>query len=977
AKSRVVNAYCTLRPVSFTSEKYKSYSFTDDTKEFSSRTIPLGTITSNDRGEADFKLNIPKGILPPSQLSASIGATVLELGGRGVTSSTERSINPYPYYIGIRKAAEGYANINEEVSFDYLVVSPDGEKIVAPLTVSVHKVIWDSVVKKDENGKYRYVSEKRDELILEDSISAQTKGGKFTFIPQDWGDYIVRIKGEGEDTHTASAQFYCSGYGYIPWAMERPDRIELKLDKKIYARGDQAKLVINSPFKGKALITVSKDEVLFTRSVDLTSTTQTVTLPIDDSFEPNAYCSVTVIRPVALEEQWSAHRAYGIIPVSLDNSDHKLEIDIKTNASASPKDTVKVKVKVRPRSQLNKASQLSIALVDEGILSLTAFSTPDPFNFFYGKRANSIVTSDIYSLLIPEFEEKKLGADSSPSGDGAPEGFNPQKYLNPIRAERVKPVVLWKTNITTDDAGEAEAEFTIPEFTGSLRVMAVASSGRDFGNADSNIKVTEPLMVKPTLPRFLAANDELIVPVTVFNTTGQSGQATVIIKPSQEFQILSEESIIEDIENNTEASLQFRLKSPNLATKALIKVSASLGNHFTSRTIELPVRPPAPFTTVSGSGSVDAPGESKVSIPGGWLKGTEKASFAVMSLPTLQFAGSLNYLMKYPYGCIEQTTSGAYPLLYLKKLTTIVDPKSSSASAVDTYIDAGIQRVLSMQTYTGGFAMWPGYQEPYDWGSVYATDFLVEAEKAGYAVPKLDKEIALDYLEDILSGRQGDESLDLKSYACYVLAKAGRMKASWVRRLQEKKEDLSGSSKLYLIASLAILGDKEAVTNMLGQGFPDPKIKRETGGSLASNTKENAVALSVFMDVDPKNSIVPVLVKRLTASMEKGRWQSTQDNAQALLGLGKYAKFVESQSASYFGRVSVGEEVLTEFDSDTGAKIKDLSLGGKEVTLSLSGEGTAYYYWSVEGVPEGGVAEEDKGMRIRRKFYTREGKPLD
>lgn len=978
AKDRVVNAYCILRPVDFSPDKYKSYSFSDQTKEFASRTIPLGDQTSDEQGEASFELNIPQGILPPSRLSASIGATVLELGGRGVSSSTERSIDPYPYYIGIRKSSEGYANIDEEVSFDYLTVSPQGEVIDVPeLKVSVHKVIWDSIVKKDESGKYRYVSEKREELVLEDSIAGQDADGKFSFTPQDWGDYVVRISGKDKDTHTASAQFYCSGYGYIPWAMERPDRVELKLDKKLYSPGDQARLVINSPFKGKALITVSKDEVLFTRSVELTSTTQTIDLPIDESFEPNAYCSITVIRPVAWEEKWSAHRAYGIIPVSLDNSQHKLKVDIKTTDSASPKDKIKVNVKVKPQGEINKQSQLSIALVDEGILSLTAFSTPDPFNYFYGKRANSIVTSDLYSLLIPEFEEKKLGADSSPSGDEAPEGFSPQKYLNPIRAERVKPIVLWKTDITTDGQGRAEAEFTIPEFTGSLKVMVVASSGSNFGNAESKIKVTEPLMIRPTIPRFLAANDEFIVPVTVFNSSGQGGQVTVSLEASEGFQSLSKDSITLDIDDNSEKSLQFKLKSPDQAVKAQIKITASLGSHVVSRIIELPVRPPAPFTTVSGSGSVDAPDEKTLFIPGGWLKGTESATLAVMSLPALEFAGSLNYLIKYPYGCIEQTTSGSYPLLYLKELTTIVNPDASNASAVDTYIDAGIQRILSMQTYTGGFAMWPGYSNPYDWGSVYATDFLVEADKAGYAVPKLDKQAALDYLEEILSGKRGDESLDLKSYACYVLAKAGRVKASWIRRLQEKEKDLQGSSRLYLLASLTMLGDKEAVSNMLGQGFPEPKVERETGGSLASNVRENAVALSIFMDVDPKNAIVPVLTKRLTASMKKGRWLTTQDNAQALLGLGKYAKYIQSQDSSYSGRVAIGQEVLTEFDNETGAKINNSSLGGKEVTLSLEGEGIAYYYWSIEGVPVGGVPEEDKGLRIRRKFFTREGTPLD
>ena len=293
------------------------------------------------------------------------------------------------------------------------------------------------------------------------------------------------------------------------------------------------------------------------------------------------------------------------------------------------------------------------------------------------------------------------------------------------------------------------------------------------------------------------------------------------------------------------------------------------------------------------------------------------------------------------------------------------------------YIDSGIQKILSMQTYTGGFAMWPGYQDTYDWGSIYATDFLVEADKAGYAVPKFEKTIALDYLAKILSGKEDDYNIDLKAYSCFVLSKAGKAKGSWIRRLQERKSELSSDSRFYLAASLAALGDKDAVLEILGQGFPDKAIERETGDSLNSYVKQNATALSICMDLDPDNTMVPILVKRLANSMKKGKWGTTQDNAAALCALGKYTRFIAKQEASYSGSISVGSALIAEFDNASGARIKNIDLGDKPTKVSLKGKGTAYYYWSSEGVPEKGeVEEKDKGIKVRREFFTREGKPL-
>ncbi|HIE13713.1 TPA: hypothetical protein EYP70_00400, partial [Candidatus Bathyarchaeota archaeon] len=872
ADGRDVELSCDLTPGEFKPKDFRDYVFTDEGRTFAAKTIRLGEQKTDSEGLANFSVQIPQGILPPSILDCSIQAVVKETGGRAVTSHIKRIIDPYPYYIGIRKVAEGYASVGEPIKFDYVIVSANGEKVSLPeLKVEVSKVVWNNVLKKDENGRYRYVSEKYEERVFNDVITSVGASGRYEYTPKSYGDYIIRISAPEKGSHAAGLKFYCSGYGYSPWAMEKPDKIELSLDKRYYKEGDTAKLLIKSPFKGKALVVISKDKVLSTKTIELTELTQEIPINITGDFSPNVYCSVTVIRPLMKSDEWIAHRAYGIIPVMIDNSSHKLNISIDAPEEVKPNDNIKINVEVKDSSGMNKEAELSIALVDEGILQLTNFYTPDPFEFFYGKRANSLSTYDIYSLLLPDFEQEKIGSDSTPSADKLKRPkFDPRKHLNPITVKRVKPFALWKGSLVTDTSGKATAEFKIPEFTGNVRIMVVASSTKDFAKADFDVNVTEPLMIEPTIPRFLASNDKFILPVSIYNKTGVEGEVTISVKTSEGFKILDTSSKSVHVGSDREALITFSLKAPEVPQKAEIQIHASLGDVKTSRTTKLAVRPVTPFTTLTGSGSIKVPGDTIFKLPANWFKDTQSYSLVVMSLPGLEFAGGLKFLVEYPYRCVEQTTSSIYPLLYLKDIAQAVDSNKYSPDMIDSYINDGIRRVLSMQTYSGGFAMWSGYQDVYDWGSIYATDFLVEADKAGYAVPQTDKKMALDYLEKLLL--KEETSLDLKAYSCFVLSKAGRVKQSWIRRLQEKRDELSPSSRFYLAASLALLGDRKAVSDILGQGLPNETITRETGGTLRSYIKENAIALSTYMDLEPENAIVPVLVKRLESSMVDGRW---------------------------------------------------------------------------------------------------------
>ena len=977
AADKNVELAVVLRAKDFAPEGFKSYSFKDETVEFSEKKIPVeGKKTSSD-GKAEFEFKTPAKISAPSSVSLAIGATVKETGGRTITVREERAFDPYPSYVGIRKKTDGNAADGKPSDFEFVVLTPDGKEVPsAKLKVTVNKVNWETILKKDKNGGYQWTSENREEAVHVVTVDSGKGSGIFSFTPKSWGDHIVRVRTEGG--HTAAIKLYVEGpWGSaMPWAMERPDRIELQLDKRTYAPGEIAKLLIKSPFKGKALVTVTQDRVLTATVVDLTEATQQITLPVETSFAPNAYCSVTVIRPIVKGEKWAAHRAYGVTPLMIEEKQHRLSVTAKLPDVVRPGEKVKVSLSVEKDSQKVNDAEMSVALVDEGILQLTGYKSADPFEFFYGKRANGVETSDFYSLLIPEPEDKKVAGASSPSGDAS---YSAKDHLNPIAVKRVVPVALWLSNIKTGGKGDAFAEFTIPkEFTGKLRLMAVASAEKDFGNGDAQVKVKQPLMIELSLPRFLAPSDQFTVPMSIFNETGKDGEANVSLEVPEDFKITSAPSLKVSAKQGEETIVKFRVIAPAHAEKAMIKAKAKLGNEETEQTVELSVRPAANFMTLGGSGTVKAPGKAEVKLPSGWLKGTESDRLVVSSLPSVQFLGALRFLIEYPYGCVEQTTSTVFPLLYMKEILPMIDLKLFSAPQIDRNVQAGIERLFTMQTSSGGFGMWPGDSYPYDWGTVYATEFLVEAKNAGYTVPKSDLNEALDYLEKFVSGKSKDGDADgtLRSHAVYVLAKAGRIKSSWIRRLQETKSDLSEAGKLYLAGSLALMGDKKAMSELIGQSFNSQSFGGKGEGDF--NVLPAALGLSIFMEVDPENPLVPVLVKRLEGVMKAGQWDTTQNNAQALLGLGKYSRYLKAQTQSFTGRILSGGKPIASFDDKNAASLNGVELSGRDLTIEINGAGTAYYYWTSGGVPASGkVEEKDNGLKARRSFLDSAGKPAN
>lgn len=979
AAGRQVEARCEFRPAEFRHPAFAGYRFADSGRKFAPVVEKLGEATLDTNGESPFTLEIPKGLTPPSALSAFLVASVSEVGGRAVAATAEVAVDCWPHYIGLARANQEHARPGNTESLLVAAVRPDGSPVPSlRLEGTAYRAIWNTVLKLQGNA-YRFVSEREETAVGPLACTIADGRGQVAFTPPEIGEYTLRLCDKASGA-SADIRFYCAGEGDVPWTLEKPSRVELVADKRAYAPGDTARLLVKAPFAGTALLTVETDRIHLATVLPMEKNTAEFTFPVTAALGPNAYCSATVIRRAPANSPWVVHRAYGTVPVLLDNAERQLKVEVTSPAETRPGQPLRVALRVRDASGAGRKAEVALAAVDEGICQLTRYQTPDPWAFFFAKRRLGVGTSDVYSLLMPEPEAKRVGADSAPGGDGGEE-YDP-RLLNPVSVERVRQVALWRSGIETGDDGQAEVVLDVPPFTGQLRLMAVAASESGFGAAERPTHVRQPLMLQASFPRFLAPGDEFVVPVTVFNNTAAGGSVQLTVEAAGGLEVGSDAPRQAAVEQGREATLAFTVRAPQAPGTASLTLRARLGDEAAVESVELPIRPPSTLRFDSGSGSVQAGQTGEFTLPGDWLKGTARYWLSFSGLPTLKLASSLRYLLHYPYGCIEQTTSTAFPLLYLGDVAKLADPNLEDA-AIEPMVQAGIDRVFSMQTYAGGFGYWPGYGEVYPWGSVYATHFLVEAARAGYDVPKDNLEAALSYLGNLLAdGRGGgddDVALPVKAYACLVLAQAGKPNRSWTLRLYEQRDELPAYSRFQLAAALALMKEARLANDLVRAATLPPDAKpRDTGDLLHSSAREAAILLSVYLDLQEDDPNVPLLVKRLADSMSDGRWSTTQENAFCLLAMGKYARRLGAGKADFRAEVTAGGKPLASITSAAPALLKPGDLGGQRIQVATQGTGTLYYYWGAEGIPaKEAVAERDTSLKARRRFLARDGAELD
>ena len=962
-----------VEDASFQPAEFAGFDFRNDDRKVSQLELLEEEQTLDDEGRRRFAVTVPRGVDVPSALNAVIVARVSEQGGRGVTASQRVRIHPYPYYIGLRRIDEGYAEPGQSAEFEYVAVRPDGTLARATgLRAELLRDRWNTVLRHLPSGDYRYESKRESVLVDSQAISSRTERGRFRFLVPEYGSYRLVLT----DTETSAStliQFYASGWGYAPWAIENPARIELELDREEFLPGEAATVLVKAPFSGKLLLAVERDGVYHTQVHTLDGNTASLSVPILDEYRPNAYVTATLVRKVEDLEPGGVARAFGALPINVDRTSNRLDVSVTVPATVRSESELSLTVKSRPNSAV------TVSAVDEGILQLIRQQTPDPFQHFYRKLALGTSSFDTYALLFPE-----IALDGkSPAGGGAMAAGLAQ-YLQTEPLRRVKPVAFWSGVVETDARGNAQVAFGLPEFQGALRVMAVASSGRRFGSTETMVRVRDPIVVTPTFPRFLSFEEEMQVPVTVRNDTGS--EATIDVTLSAEGPVTVDQAPRSlTLPDGQEGTVYIAARSGTTVGEARFVVRAEGNGERTKASAQLPIRPDLPKRTEELAGAVD---QASLSLEPQtqWARpDTAERTLRIGPTPLVQFSGKLDGLLRYPYGCLEQTISTVFPLLYFEDLAETLEPdllgKEGARGSAAGFVQEGIQRVAAFRLANGAFALWHGGRDPHPWGSIYATHFLVEARRAGYAVDDYVHDGALDYLSGMVRAKPnyGSDEFERIVYSLYVMARAERPDLGVMDFLRERQLNLlRGKTKAMLAAAYTLAGNPGAVEELLAQLEQVMQVERQTGRNFSSTIRNRALMLLALLDARPEDPRIPQLVDRLARDASEVRWWTTQESAFTLLALGEFIRR-QADRAPYSGTIYVGNAKLGTF-GDEVVTFREIR-GGESIRIEMDAgyePHAAYYSLLTRGVPtDAGFRTESSGLEIEREYLDRDGKRAD
>lgn len=958
----------------FYAREYSDYNFSIEGTNTYFRNI-FSDGKTDENGEASYLYQLASEYKNMGLVQADIYTTVFDETGRPVNRKNTLQVSTQDVYFGIA-SDKYYAATNSEIKFPLIALDVD-KKSLKDVKARLKLIKHDyKTVLSRSGGYFRYNSEKIEKVIDDKEIIINGTDEFYSYVPELSGRYELRISAPGVNTYV-SKYFYAYGWGgtsNTSFEVNSEGQIDIQLDKDKYEVGETANVILKAPFSGKVLVTVEGDDVIQHFYVQTDKRATSFPLEITDAFVPNVYITATLFKPHE-QSDLPLTVAHGMAPVLVENPNNKLPLSISAESTSRSKVKQKVSIKSAPNTSV------TLAVVDEGILQLTQYGTPNPYNFFYRKKALGVSSYDIYPFLFPEIEiiNGRIGGGDAMRSELA-------KRVNPLTNKRVKLVSFWSGILQTDDSGNAEFDMNIPQFSGDLRIMAVAYKDNKFASASENMKVADPVVISVALPRFFSPGDTVQVPVIISNTTEKSTNCKTKLNVSGAVNIVGSSSESVKINGNSEGQVVYQVAAKKEIAQANITVDVNALNESFKHSTDITVRPASPLQKISGSGIVKAGENQAVSLADdNFLKSSVRRKLIVSNSPMVEFSKDLDYLVRYPHGCVEQTISAAFPQLYFQDLTREILNYEGENPNPNYNITEAIKKLQLMQLYNGALTYWPNRGYESWWGSAYGAHFLHEASQVGFEVE--DKMVSLlqNYLITKLKSKETfsyyfntNERKEIANkeipYSLYVLALTGKPQRSTMNYYKNNKHLLSLDGKYLLAAAYKLIGDDKKFKEVLPTSFSGEKSKRVFGGSFYSYVRDEALALNVLLEVDPDNPQIPLMVKHLTQALKGRRYLNTQERVFSFLALGKIAKL--NAGNTVIATIKSGGKIAGKFDKKT-ITLSSKELGNKEVSIETKGEGNLYYFWETEGIStDGSYREEDSFLKVRKTFYNRNGKKI-
>jgi alpha-2-macroglobulin len=888
AVGRQVKGSFKLTPSGAEFSKFPDYLFVDPYNTQKSYDEDLGEVATGADGSAkfDFKLErFDKGLYRLRFVAEGFEPE----GGRSVVTDAEAIVSPAPYLVAYKPDGDlNYINENSVRSVHLIAVGPKLDKVaVDGLSTELIEFRYVSVLTQQENGTLAYQSVQKEISRAKKALAIPAAGLTTNLPTAQAGSFALVIR-DSAGVELNRISFEVVGHANVARSLEREAELKIKLSKPEYAPGEEAEIEIQAPYVGGGLITVERDHIYNAQWFKTTTTESVQKIKIPEELEGNGYITVTFLRSLDSKEIFTSPLSYGSVPFTVSRARHIQGVTINAPKLVRPGDTLPIGY------QTSGPAKLVLIAVDEGILQVARYHTPDPLSYFFRKRALEVTTSQILDLVLPELH--LLNEASAPGGDE--EGLMARSH-NPFKRKDQKPVAFW-SGIIESDGTPGHAEVRIPDyFNGTIRVMAVAVSDGAIGVAENKVVSQGYFVIQPQAPYFATPGDQFEVTALVANNLASAlnnSKVKVKLDTSDALEVVGDKSIEVPISPGTDSTVRFRVHAKPILGDATLIFDASAAGRHASYTLDMSIRPASPYVTTITSGYVKKSllRSVKADLPLRRQMYPQMRSIEVSasSFPLGLANGLIHYLETYPYGCTEQLVSQAFPAVVLGRRPELGLRNDKAAKS----IAHAFATLEARQNAEGAFGLWSAGGDVVPFVNVYATHFLLESREHGFEVPPVLLARALDSLRAMIASPGADlESSRAEAYALYVLARSGVVvtdQANALRAALDQNEPNTWPSDitaLYLASTYQLLKMDREASDIMGRA-PAMAPADSQFDTYCDSLVYSATYLYLTSKHFPDRAkrIGPQQILAIADAIKDNR-QNTISSAYALLALDAYA----------------------------------------------------------------------------------------
>lgn len=956
-------------PRSMEFKRYPDFTFSNPMQFFEELRTDVYNGPLDDKGQLKVDAKLPDLSGVPEAATVRFNVKVYEKGGDYTESWHTTASEPFPAWVGLQyRNSWSSVRTGDTLRVPVVAVDAKGRALEGrKMKVKVYQNRRYSWWEGSRNYKWDFRTQQQTYLVYEGEMRSSSVPRNFTWVPEDEAQLFVEVS-DVQGGHSAGMYVYSSQWGYSGGTRKAPEasHLALQTDRNTYAVGGKLQVFFDAPAGAQALVSLEQNGKIFATSwIKTRAGKNRAEFAVNPEMVPNVYAVASLILPHKAAGGDRPMRLYGILSVGVEDPATRLNLKLKAPSEVKPDQDFVVEVK----NSSKEAASFTVAVVDEGLLDLTGFRTPDPWKNYFRKMGLNLNTFDnldeIIGALLPDMD-----AYLSVGGDEEMD----QRRGHP-KVQRFKAVSLF-SGVRTAGAGQnVKVKFKMPHYVGSVRVMVIGASQRGFAGIDTTMAVRQPLMVLPTLPRVARPGDRFDIPVSVFAMDNKVKSATVSLELPPELKALGPTSQDVKFTGPGEKDVRFSVQVAPRLGAAKVVVRASGSGQKAHETVELPIMSPGAYVTEVIDTLVNAGSLLTLPVRPFGIDGTHKATLVMNTMPSIRVDERLRYLVQYPYGCLEQTVSSVFPQLYLEKFMDLTPQRKKEVAA---NIVAGIERLRSF-ALEKGFMYWPatdnGSSRVADaWATSYAGHFLLEAKRNGYAVPQSLLDSWKAWEKDLATKVRPDNHR-YQAYRLYLLALSGDASMGAMNLLRENHlPNLDPLSRHLLAAAYQLAGQKAVAAQVLNATDGSLLPYRELAGTYGSSLRDQALTAWVLLQMGKLQEAQRSYLT-LIEEFNRNSWWSTQETAFSLLAFSALAEKMP------------GSDIDVEWGMAGGAMQKKL-IGRRTVRIDLTKQGAkdvavrpvngmVFVELHTEGLPlEDRIVTEAKGLRMQRLLYDQDGLPM-